>query len=535
MYSLVFITSIWSAAPFDCWPLIRSAVPTQGPRGRRAILKRNEGKRQRGFVRNVAQKLESKVGDADKLSSSVTRARAELVPNASAVKLTIPVSGATTKAAFKASAKELAKTHVIPGWRKKDFAKIPAGVVARTVGPEVVKAKAIETLSEVETRAAITALGVKAVGQARLLSTPTELSGKFDPGKDWELQVQIDIWPEEPKWSVPYFEPFAIQIERSESEHRLRQDAMTALRERYARIEGVDRVAALGDSCLVDVAAFERRETNEKGNPLEVSVGGESLEIILEDGKFLPGVVEALVGQKAGTVVDIPVDMPTQLRRQPLLAGKQLMLEVKLKSVRRRAVPSPEELANDMNATLDAIERKIDDTLFTAQQQQQQQQQKNDLNVSDRVSAVSINDEIEKVLADRVAETPLPPDMVVEVAKQKFAVMLADMRSRGTPDTELKEMISPGGFDKYRTVIQPSVERELRAKLAVQHIAKDQNIQVSQEEIDEQLKVVKVQYKASKIDEEKAIERIINELTRLKVCDYLLNNVAAIAFETASD
>ena len=317
---------------------------------------------------------------------------------------------------------------------------------------------------------------------------------------------------------------------------------MRALRDRYAKNEPVNRQAAFGDSCLVDVAAFERKLNEigstraadstsfEKGDHLNVPVGGDGLEIVLEEGKFLPGVVEALVGQSVGAVIDVPVDMPAQLKRQPALAGKELVLEISVKSVRRRVVPTTIELAKDMNTTVDAIERQIDDTIFAAQQQQQQQQQGyTSANVG--ASTASINDEIEKVLAERVANTPLPPDMVVEGAKQKFAVMLADMRSRGTPDAELKQMISPEGFEKYRKIVQPNVEREIRAKLAVQYIAKDQNMQVDQTEIDEQLNVLKAQYKDSKIDEEKATERIIDELTRLKVCDYLRDNVASVQFE----
>ena len=137
-------------------------------------------------------------------------ARAEPVPNASAVKLTIPISGAATNAAFKAVAQKLAKTTAIPGWRSKDFAKIPVGVVASTVGAGVIKAKAIESLSETETREAISALGVRAVGQARFLSTPEQLAAGFEPGQPWDLVVQIDIWPDEPQWSVPYLEPFVV-------------------------------------------------------------------------------------------------------------------------------------------------------------------------------------------------------------------------------------------------------------------------------------------------------------------------------------
>ena len=39
---------------------------------------------------------------------------------------------------------------------------------------------------------------------------------------------------------------------------------------------------------------------------------------------------------------------------------------------------------------------------------------------------------------------------MVESAKQRFAVMLAEMRNSGTDDAALKQMISPEGFQKYQ-------------------------------------------------------------------------------------
>ena len=48
-------------------------------------------------------------------------------------------------------------------------------------------------------------------------------------------------------------------------------------------------------------------------------------------------------------------------------------------------------------------------------------------------------------MAERLTST-LPEALVVESAKQRFAVMLAEMRNSGTDDAALKQMISPRGL-----------------------------------------------------------------------------------------
>ena len=83
--------------------------------------------------------------------------------------VTVPVPASLTKAAYKTAAGEMAQTREIPGWRQKDWKKVPIGVVAGAVGAQTLKSLAIEKLTETEVHSAITGLGVEVVGQAQLV------------------------------------------------------------------------------------------------------------------------------------------------------------------------------------------------------------------------------------------------------------------------------------------------------------------------------------------------------------------------------
>merc|ERR1712003_310914 len=135
----------------------------------------------------------------------------------------------------------------------------------------------------------------------------------------------------------------------------------------------------------------------------------------------------------------------------------------------------------------------------------------------------TVHKELEKALAERLTST-LPEALVVESAKQRFAVMLAEMRNSGT-DAALKQMISPEGFQKYLKVVRPKVVTELRGKLAVESIGRAIDIKADDQQVEEQMELVKRQYEQQEADsgaafnEEKAREKVTYELQRVAVLD----------------
>ena len=41
--------------------------------------------------------------------------------------------------------------------------------------------------------------------------------------------------------------------------------------------------------------------------------------------------------------------------------------------------------------------------------------------------------------------------MITEKAKEKFAMMMSDFQAQGTPDEEIKKMITKEGFEQYKS------------------------------------------------------------------------------------
>lgn len=442
----------------------------------------------------------------------------------SSVKVRIPVAGAVTKAAFKRAAAELATKREIPGWSKKDAPKIPASIVAGAVGHNIVKAKAIEHLAESEVHSAISQLGIAAVGQAQHTQTVEDMITHFTPGEDFDLVVSVDVWPET-EWSTPWDEPLTVTVEKVKKDDDVRDKAMDALRERYAELADSADPAKMGDVIIVDMEGFERTDDGQKGGALPVvgAVGGDDLEIHLDKGKFMPEFIEALVGASVGETKMVMVDFPEQkqYRDNMPLAGRKAVFEVNVKAVRTRTIP---ELSDDFagkirpGLTLEELKASVEYTVGS-----QEESKTND----------KVHDALEAALIQRTT-TVLPDSVVTESARQKFAIMLADMRSQGLPDEQLKEMITKEGFEKYKNVVRPNVEAELRARLAVESIAKSEGIQADDEDIEDQLELARRQYAQQEdkeqsgvtFNDDRAREKIAYELVRIKVLDKLAETAA---------
>lgn len=84
--------------------------------------------------------------------------------------------------------------------------------------------------------------------------------------------------------------------------------------------------------------AYQVLSDGTRGPEMRNIAAGEGVEVVLEPGRFLPGVVENLVGAKAGETRVVSVTFPDQVRDQKL-AGLKAEFDIEVLSVKNRVVP----------------------------------------------------------------------------------------------------------------------------------------------------------------------------------------------------
>jgi len=442
-------------------------------------------------------------------------------PSTSSVQITITATEAQTKEAYDRVITDASKTLEIPGFRKGS--KIPANVVESVMekggrgGKEFLKKQALKTLiASVVEPALKDEEGLDPIGEPRLIQNEDILVQMFTPDEEIQLEVKCDVWPEV-TWkatdSGKAYDGLEASYTRKPFNQAKMDEALKDLKDRQASLapkSGDSPSLEMNDACVVNMVGFLAKEDGSKGEPLPNAASGDQVDIIMETGKYMAGLVEGLVGAKINDTKEIKVTFPENLR-DPNLKGKSAVFDVTVLSVDTRTLPEiNDEFANAVRPGMTS-----EDLLSEV---------KKAVDAEDAREFVGArNKALEGSLSERI-EMVIPETLVKMQAKEKFAVMLTEMRDNGTPDAEIKKLVSPENFEKYVDISRDGITRDLKASLAVEEIAREENIRIDPQEIEEQLSNIKKEMKEqgeTDMDESATRGKIEATLQRNYVMDLL--------------
>lgn len=136
----------------------------------------------------------------------------------------------------------------------------------------------------------------------------------------------------------------------------------------------------------------------------------------------------------------------------------------------------------------------------------------------------------------KVMDCDVPDTLVTNQAREKFAVMMTDMRSNGVPDEEIKKQIKPENFLKYKKIVKDDIVRDFKVSMATDEIGRMENIEVEDYQVEEQMESIRQEAAESKeeMDEAQIRSRVAATLQREAVMDFLAEN-AALEIEFAEE
>mmetsp|Transcript_14152 Transcript_14152/g.40332 ORF Transcript_14152/g.40332 Transcript_14152/m.40332 type:complete len:586 (+) Transcript_14152:241-1998(+) len=440
----------------------------------------------------------------------------------SAVEVELQAPGKATKAAYEKVCAELSKKVSIPGFRKG--ARIPPQVLEQSMaakgGRNALKVQAINTLfSELIESALKEEHGLEPIGTPSLVTSAEELAESFKPGDDLSLVVKCDVWPDI-QWKTvegkekPYM-GLAGTYKRAPFDDAKFNKAMSDLRERYVTLEPIDsddHQLEMGDSCTVNMEGFMATEDGEKGEPLPNAASGDRVEVIMGEGRYMTGLVEGLVGAKVGETRQVSVTFPEALRDKTL-AGKKAVFDVSVLEASKRTLPEvTDEFAEIVRSGL--TKESLEDELRKA------------VDAEDAKEFVPARNAALSAALAQVLDVDVPDTLVTNQARDKFAMMMTDMRNSGVSDEEIKKQISPENFEKYKKIVKDDIIKDFKVSMATDEIARLEKIDVPAYQVEEQLESVKTQAAKDneEIDETVMRTKIEATLQRQLVMDFLAEN-----------
>lgn len=419
------------------------------------------------------------LADAESGASSVLVRKPD-----SAVEVTLTAPGSATKAAYDRACSELSKNINIPGFRKG--AKIPPAVIENAMaakgGKNAIRAQAINSLVGGLIESALKdEHGLDPIGQPSLVTPAEELADSFQPGEAIELVVKCDVWPDI-RWKEGSDKPYLGlkgTYKRKPFNQAKFDAALNDLRDRYATLEPMEdegAALAMGDACVVNMDGYMANADGTKGDPLPNAASGDHVEVILGKGRYMDGLVEGLVGAKVGDTKEVSVSFPTALKDKTL-AGKRAVFDVTVEQASHRKIPElNDEFANEVRAglTVESLKEELRKAVDAEDAKEF---------VNERNEALS------KALAE-VMEVDVPDTLVTNQAREQYAQMMTEMRDNGMADEEIKKLISPENFLKYKDISKEGIVKDFRVSMATDEIARVEGIEVPADQVEEQLQAL---------------------------------------------
>ena len=412
-------------------------------------------------------------------------------------KVVVEIDKAEFEQALNKAYAKCRKDIMLPGFRK---GKAPRKMVESMYGATVFYEDAVnEIFPDIYTKA-IVEQELKAVSSPSVSNMDTPDEGGV------VLTIETELYPEVTLGQYKGLEVPKHEVKVEESEVDAEVGRMA---ERNARIETVDRAAANGDTVVIDFEGFVDDQPFQGGK-------AEDYSLTLGSGSFIPGFEDALVGAVAGEERDVNVTFPEDYSAKEL-AGKPAVFKCKVHEVKESIKPElDDEFAKDVSEfdTLDALKDDIR-TRFTKSREEQNER-------AFESAAVQ--------MAAANMTCSIPACMIDEQVDHQIEQFAYQLQSQGMKMEDYVKMVG-GDLSSLRASMRPMAEQTVRSDILLSEIAHAENLEVTDEEVEEELKKLAEQYQMELDKVKAAVDTVAvkSDLMGRKAAKLITDSAVAVA------
>jgi trigger factor len=332
--------------------------------------------------------------------------------------------------------------------------KAPRPLVEARLGPAAIREEVADALVSPVVNQALRDRSIEAIEAPRV-----EIQ-ELERGRPARFTARVSVMPEV---KLPDLDSLTVERRRTEVDDQMVEERLTALRERLAQIQPVDRPVAVGDIVVADVKILA--DGQEVGGE-----GGAAQEIEVVESRVIPELLAALPGHVVGDVVEADLTFPEE-HPNPALAGKPGRLQATVQGVKEKQVP---ELTDEVASELSDGEQDSAEKLRQAVREDLEQQ-------AARLDRLSF----EQAAVDAVvtaAEVEVPEALVEREITQQSRRLERRLGERGLRLDRYLEYLKKSE-DEYRAELRPEAEARIRVDLVLEELGKQLAIEPSEDEV----------------------------------------------------
>lgn len=376
-------------------------------------------------------------------------------------KLTIEVSAEELEKAIQAAYMKQKSQISLPGFRK---GKVPRHMIEKMYGAEIFFEDAANMLINQEYPKAVDESGVD------IVSRPTIDITQLEKGKSFIFTAEVAVKPEVTLGKYMGVQVTKIDTSVTEEEVMAEIDRERESNARMITVE--DRPVADGDTAVIDFEGFVDGVAFEGGK-------GENHSLVIGSHSFIDTFEEQLVGKNAGEEVEVNVTFPEEYHAAEL-AGKPAVFKVKINEIKAKELPElDDEFAQDVSEfdTLAEYKESVEKKLVERKEADAKRTKEDEA--------------IQKIIDKSKMEIP---DAMVDTQTRSMVDDFANRIAQQGLSMEQYMQFTGMTVEKMMEQMKPEALKRIQSSLVLEAIAKEENIEVSDEEVDEELKKMAEMY-----------------------------------------
>lgn len=412
-------------------------------------------------------------------------------------KLTIEVSAEELEKALNKAYNKQKNQISVPGFRK---GKVPRAMVEKMYGAEIFYEDAANELMQQTYPSAIDESGID------IVSRPTVDVVQIEKGKPFIYTAEVATRPEVTLGK--YMGVTVTKVDTTVTDEEVEAELENQRNTNARTVTVTDRPVKEGDTAVIDFEGFVDGVAFAGGK-------GENHPLEIGSHTFIDTFEDQLVGKNVGDELDVNVTFPEQYQAAEL-AGKPAVFKVKINEIKAKELPElDDEFAQDVAGV---------DTLA----EYKEEVKKNLTEKKEAEARKTKEDEAIQKIIDK-SKMDIPEAMIqtqCETMVNEFAQRIA--QSGLSMDQYLQ--FSGMTVDQLMEQVRPEAESRIKSSLVLEQIAKDENIEVTDADIDAEIEKMAAAYgmEADKLKEymgDAEKESMKKDLAITKAADLVMENI----------
>lgn len=414
------------------------------------------------------------------------------------VKVSVEVEADEFDEAVTKAFKKIAREVRLPGFRP---GKAPRKVLEARIGKQAGREQALQDALPEYYSAAVIEHDVDVIAPPEIDIT----AGQEDGNVAFDAVVEV-----RPVVEVPGYDSLKVTIDRPEVDEEALDQQIDRMRELDSTFESVDRPVEEGDTVTIDIAGTL------DGEP-QSGLTADDYSYTVGSGAITAEVDENLIGAKAGDTLTFDATHPDEEEE------RQLSFEVKVKEVKQKVLPElTDEWASEASEfeTVAELRQSLADRMLRVRKAQ---------------AEMSLREKVGEALAELITDE-IPEAMISQEMQDRLQDLAMRLQAQGM---QLEQYLAMTGADPeaFTQELRDTAVQGVKVDLALRAVAVAEGIDVSDEELDEEIEGVAARVGATpeqvreRFESVGQISAVRSDIKKRKALEWLIERVEVVDAE----